>query len=462
MTTEQPAPTADFSTLPQPGEPKAWAPPAITTWKLSNGVKVWYLQQGPAPLVSMYLVVPGGASTDPANKAGLTALVADLMDEGAGGKSALEIGESWERLATDYGISPGTDAVLFHLNMLADKVAPSLELFADVLQRPAFDAKEFQRRKDQALARALADEDRAGTAKTLALRTALFGKGYGAWPPSGTRATLKNITLWDVKSHFPKVIQPDGASVVVVGGIERSEIEPLLEQALGSWKAPGGAKSAALEPSPSKRAVYLVDFPKAPQSSVSIARRSPGTDADDLFPSMQLNRVLGGAFSSRLNLNLREDKGYTYGARSGFNRWRRSGFFSLSADVKTEVTGPAIGEMLDELGALCGSRPITEEERSEAVGGLLMGFPGRFETISGVASQLAQLPMNGWPEDWFEKWPARVRSVTLGEINAAAKRYCSKDDFVVVVAGDRAVVEPQLTTLTDLQIVHVGRAGKKR
>ena len=440
-------PEVDRSKLPTPAPPPKWALPSVQTWKLSNGIGVWFLKYGETPLVSVKLIVPHGAATDPKGKAGLTSLMADLLDEGAGGKTTLELSEQWQRLATDYGASVGTDSVTFGLNTLVDSLGESLALLSDVVRRPKLDRKEFQRRKDQAIAAELSGEARPGNARMVVLRRALFGDGYGAFTPSGTRSTLKKLTLRDVRAHYEKVIAPTGAAFVVVGGVEAAEAKQLLEASFGGWKHKATAATATVSPKAPKRGVYFIDYPGKTQSSVAVARRSDGALTPDLFDALVMNRVLGGQFSSRLNLNLREDKGYTYGARSSFNRWKHAGFFSLTASVKTETTRGTLDEMFREASALCGTRPLSKNERKEAVDGLLLGFPGRFERVSSVASQLSRLPLYGRSPDWYSQWPARVSAVTLQAANAIGKKYCDPEALIVVIAGDRAKVVPTLEGL---------------
>ena len=434
-----------------PLEAKApvWHPPAVSTWQMPNGMTVWYLQQTQAPLMSLQLVFPHGASADPKGKEGLTALTADMLDEGAGDRSALELSEAFQRLATDYGAQTATDAVIVSLDMLAENLGPSLELLVDVLRHPKLPADEFARRKDQRMARALASEADPHSAATVALRRALFGDGYGGRPADGVRGTIETLTLTDVRKQYKALFQPQGVTIVAVGAVDAEHVKAALDGAFGDWKGKPVAKARTVSKALPMRAVYLVDFPGSSQSMVTVARRVPGVQGtDDEFAALLFNWPLGGAFSSRLNLNLREDKGYTYGARAGFNRWRAAGFYGLSAGVKADTTRPSIDEMLKELAAASGDRPITAHEREEAVGGLLLGFPGRFESMGGVAGQLAGLVLDQRPPDWYRGWPERVQSTTLEEVNAAAKRWAGAPDaYIIVVAGDRTSLEPTLASL---------------
>ncbi len=444
-----PPAAVDRTGLPKPAAAPEWQPPAVSTWTMPNGITVWYLKQDQAPLLSLRLVLPRGAATDPRGKAGLTALTADMLDEGAAGKSALELNEAFQRLATDYGVSPATDGVIVALDLLADTLQPSLALLADVLLRPDFPAEEFERRKTQHLARALAAEADPGGTATVVLRRVLFGHGYGSRPAGGVRSTLSALTLADVKAQYAAVFQPKGATLVAVGAVEPHVLKGALDQALGGWEGAPSAEPRVVHKALPAPGIYIADFPGSTQSSVTVARIVPGVDAtDDYFAAEVFNRSLGGAFTSRLNLNLREDKGYTYGARAGFNRWRQAGFYGLSASVKADTTKASIDEMLGELRRVTGEKPVTAQERDEAVGGMLLGFPGRFERMASVAGQLASLALDGRDPDWYRQWPERVKATSAEDAQAAANRYAQPvDRFVIIVAGDRAALEPSLKAL---------------
>lgn len=442
-----PIPPPDRTGLPAAGPSVEWAPPTVTTWKMENGLEVWFLRQTQAPLVSLQLVTARGASTDPVGKAGLTALAVDMLDEGAGGKSALELADAWQRIATDYGASASTDGVTFSLDMLADNLDVSLGLLADVLLRPAFPAEEFARRKQQRVSGALAKEADPMQAMFVNIRRALFPTGYAAFPAGGLRATLEGLTLDDAKAQAAAVVKPEGAVVVVVGDLERATLEAALSKALGEWKgAPAGAVARVSDAAP-ERAIYLVDFPGSTQSAISVARRSPGTAADDAIAATVFNWTLGGAFTSRLNLNLREDKGWTYGARASFNRWQAAGMYLLYAKVKADKTRVSLDEMFKELAAMQGAKPTTAEEHAQALGGLLLGFPAEFERMSSVAGRIATLRLDARPVDYYSTWSAKVGAVTLENARAVGKTYTAADDFLVVIAGDRASVEPTLEGL---------------
>ncbi|MEM9877605.1 MAG: pitrilysin family protein, partial [Myxococcota bacterium] len=409
-------------------------------WTMPNGMRVWHLEQRSAPLVSVRMVFPQGAATDPLGKEGLTSLTGDMLDEGAGTLNALEIGDAFQRLATSYGTSAGVDAVTFRLDMLADELKPSLALAATLLRQPTFPPAEFARRKDLYVAGALSRESEPNAAVGLALRRVLFGKGYLGARPGGTKTSLKRITLADVKAHYSRIFRPEGATVVVVGAVAAPALKTALREVFGDWKgAAAAAVPADVKPAPlPAKAIYLVDFPGASQSTVVAARRTPGVGEADYFDGLVFNRALGGAFSSRLNLNLREDKGYTYGANSYFARYLRVGYHGLSARVKRETTRASVDEMLREIRDVSGARPVTEQEHREAIEGLVKGFPGRFERLSSTAGQIAAEAEEGRDVGWLGAWPSHVQKVTLEGARGAAQKYAETDAYALVIAGDTA------------------------
>jgi zinc protease len=436
-----------YAKLPGPSGPVEWAPDLPQRLVLSNGLPVYYVKQGGTPLVALTLVMPRGSAMDPAGKAGLTALTMDLLDEGASGRDALELAAELERLATDLHAQVEVDHALLAMTLIAQNLEPSLRLLADVVRRPALNVQQFQRRREQQIARIIESTADPVYGRDLALRHALFGDGYGGKPVLGTRASVSALRHADVKRQFSNVVVPDGSAFVLVGNVSAAHVTAILEKTFGDWRGQTGASPAAPTKPLLPRTAYVLDYPGSSQSALAVARRAPGAQAADYFAALVYNRVLGGAFGSRLNLNLREDKGYTYGARSEFVRWQNAGYWGLTARVRAQVTKESTREMLREIADSCGARPIGSAEREAAVQGLLLGFPGRFEGRVETALQMSELPLHDRPLDWYARWPARVEHVTLRDINAVAGKYCDPSELVLVVAGDAQTVTPALAAL---------------
>lgn len=440
-------PGVDRSKLPEPAAPRAWTPPLPEVFRLENQIRVFFIEQRTVPLVSLLMIVPRGSATDPVGEAGLTTLTADLLDEGAGELNALELSENLQRLGTDYSASVDVDYTLLSMQLLTENFAASAKLLADIVRRPRLDKSEFKRRRDQLVAQALANESKPDSARRVLVYKALFQTGYAGSISDGTRSTLKKLAYKDVKQHYKRLIAPDGVELIVVGAISKAALQQGLEDAFGDWHGRSKVEPRKLSEQPVGKAIHIANFPGAAQSSLALIRRAPGADDPDYFAAQVYNRSFGGAFMSRLNLNLREDKGYTYGAASFFKRFKRAGYFGLFADVQSDKTRASLDEMLKELRDSCKKRPLTEQERDESVSGLLLGFPGKFERMSQVAMSFASLPIFDRPIDWYNKWPQRIKDVSLSDANSVAKKYCDPEAYAVVVAGDRKANESALGEL---------------
>jgi zinc protease len=286
----------------------------------------------------------------------------------------------------------------------------------------------------------------------------LFGDGYAGLPPSGTKTSLGAITYNDVKKRVKELTVPEGAHLVIAGMVDSEEASALTSQFFGDWKGKRLKQEPTVsDPAQGKKA-YVVDFEGAAQSSLALAMRA-GTNSDpNYFAEEVMNQKLGESFTGRINMNLREDKGYTYGAFSQFRRYDRAGYYALASDVKSENTGDSIREVFSELTALCSTRPLTQLERDESVEGLLLGYPMTFDQVSSLGYRLVSLPIHERPVDFWSNWPEEVKKITTARANEAARPYCNTEHYQVVIAGDQKTLEPQLKTL-GLEVIALDRDG---
>ncbi len=437
----------DRSKLPDPMGTTNWTPPEVQQWTLKNGLAVWLLEVHEAPLVSLRVVTTHGAATDPVDKAGVASLMVDMMDEGAGDRSALALSEAFQLLATDYGGQAYTDGLVFTLEMLADNVEASLKLFSDVLLRPQFSQKEFERRKAQRIASALAQEASPAYGATAVRRRVLFGTGYGGQLTGGVRQSLEGITLDDLKGRYEGLVKPKGGTIIIVGDTTKTAINALLESTLGEWTGAPSLAVASATPQSNLNAIYAVDYPGSAQSVISLARPTAGTDAEDLFATLVFNKQFSGGFTGRVNMNLREDKGYTYGARGGFERLQKAGSYKIGAKVKRDTTRKSLDEIIKELAWVSGDKPLTEKELNAGKGGMIKSFPGRFERMSSVAGQLVRLVVDGYSPDWYAAWPKRVNEIDLETARSAGTKYTDSTGFAIIVAGDLSKIGESLKGL---------------
>jgi len=394
------------------------------------------------------LVFPSGAASDPAGKAGTTALMVDMLDEGTKDQTALELSDALQRLATDYSSDVGTDAITLRLNMLASNLKPSIALLRDIVRSPAMPKKEYERRKAQRAASALAKEANPQTGQRNTLRRVLYGKGYGSQSTDGTQNSIPKIQYRDLRRQYDATIAPTGAAFVVVGAVKRASLNEVLLANFGDWTGAPTAKAATVEAvREDLHGIHLVDYPGATQSAIAVVRRDAAFDTPTYFQDKLFNRVLGGAFVSRINMNLREDKGYTYGARTTFARRKSSGLFMAYASVKSNTTLLSLLEIKKELEGISGDKPITDAEFSAAQNGLLLGLPGNYERMGKVAGQVHSVAVFNRPASWLTDYPQKVRGVQIQDAHRTAQRVAQWDKMGIIVAGDRALIEADLQKL---------------
>ncbi len=433
-----------YESLPTPKSAPDWAPPAAKKTTLDNGLTVWEMGGTTTPLVSIHLLLPTGSSSDPEGKAGLSLLSADMLDEGAGKMDALELSDHLGELATDYGAQAGIDYVLLSMDGLTENLRESLATLADIVRRPRLTAAEFDRRKEHHIASAIASMDDPDSARHKAIERVLFGEGYAGAPSSGTKASLEAITLADVKQQVKKLTVPEGAHLTVAGNFDSEVLHKAVNEAFGTWKGKLSPNEETVETPPSGKHAFVVDFPGAAQSALAVVTQASSDESADYFPEEVMNEKVGGSFTGRINMNLREDKGFTYGAFSMFRRYEKAGYFAVLTNVKTETTGESVKEIYRELSGLCEGRPLTDKERNEAVEGLLLGFPIQFDEVSALGYRLVTLPVHDRPIDFWQTWPDKIRAVTTSDANAAAAPLCETARYSVVIAGDSRTVTPML------------------
>jgi predicted Zn-dependent peptidase len=326
----------------------------------------------------------------------------------------------------------------------------ALDVYADVLLNPAFPETDFKRLRNSHLAALQQQRDNADAIAGVVYSSILYGNmhPYGR-PLSGNEASLGALAEADVRRFYETHYRPNNAALVVAGDVTAATLLPKLERAFAAWK-PGqvpAANVSAQPPARERAGIYLVDKPGAAQSVIQIGQVGVARSSPDYFPLVVLNSMLGGQFVSRINLNLRENKGYTYGARSNFDYRLGAGPFTASGGVFTNVTKESIGEFLKELRGIRGEIPVTASELEYAKQGILRGFPRGFETPDQIAGRLSSLVLYNLPADYFNTYNARVRAVTLADITRVANRYLTPERMAILVVGDRKAVEPGLRSL---------------
>ncbi|MBM3809700.1 MAG: insulinase family protein [Acidimicrobiia bacterium] len=439
----------DRSKPPAIGPAPSLKMPAIQKQQLTNGLPVWIVEHHEVPLAQVNLIVRSGSAADPIGKYGVGSLTAAMLDEGAGPRAALEIADALEFLGANLSTTSTFDASAVRLSVPVSKLADALPIMADVALKPTFPANELDRLRQERLTGLLQARDNPAALIQIAFPRIVFGPThrYGT-SANGLPPAVEAFTLADLQTFYRLHYRPDNAALLVVGDVTPASIMPMLEKSFGAWKAEGMAPLTAAVPTAPQfksRQVYIVDKPDAPQSQVRIGWVGVPRSTADYAPLEVLNTILGGSFTSRLNQNLREEHGYSYGASSAFDMRLSAGPFLASAGVQSDKTGPAIQEFFNELNNI--SKPIPEEELKKAKNYVALGFPGEFETTGDLARKLEDLVIYNLPEDSYAKFVGQVTSVTASSLQALAARYIQPDRMAVVVVGDRRSIEGPIRQL---------------
>lgn len=432
----------DRSRLPVPGPDRPFHFPRISKRTLPNGLEVRAVTHTAVPVISIVLLVPGGSAADPADRHGLVSITAGLLDEGSRGQSALEVADRVARMGGDLDLEVGADAVVVALTTLDRFVEPALALVQEVVSAPNLLADDFNRIRNLRLERLRQMKDHAGAMAERAFAHAIYGSHPYGHLGLGTTASLTRATVDETRLLHAALFAPEGATLVVVGDRPAGELLDLASTAFGEWHATSSTlavdRAAALASPPAVPLVKLgvVSRPGAAQSELRIGHACAPRATPDYHALLMLNTILGGQFVSRINLNLREAKGYTYGVRTGFDLRRGIGPFVMQTSVGSDVTVPAILEALREIRDISSTRPATADELSLGFATVSKGYPRGFETATQVARSVAQLALHGLPDSYFEDFIPRLAQVTRDDVSRVAARHLDVDRMTTLIVGD--------------------------
>jgi zinc protease len=443
---------ADRSRLPEVGPDPAFRFPRIARHTLQNGLQVRTVEHPTVPVVSMVVQVDGGAVADPPGREGLAAITTDMLDEGTGSLSAIEVSEGLDRIGAQYDADVGADATHVSLTTLSRFADRGAEMLAQLLTQPSFRATDFDRVRQMRLDRLRQLKDLPSAVAERAFIRLMYGEHPYGHLAIGSTESLGATTLEDVTGFHAGRFRPSCTTITVAGPQTHDGLLRLVAQAFSGWsdvetlaEAPPPAVDA-LQPSGASR-LMVVSREGAPQSELRIGHLSARRDSPDYPALLVMNAVLGGEFVSRLNLKLREEKGYTYGARSGFD-WRRGiAPFALRASVHTAATADAISDCLAELDGIRGARQPSEHEMLLAKASLTRGYPRGFETAQQVARSVARLALYGLPDTYFEEFVPRVQAVELADVMRVAEQYVDPARAVALVVGDYQAIAESLRSL---------------
>lgn len=440
----------DRTRPPAVSDPAPLTVPEVHAARLGNGAALRVVEHRELPLVQVTLQIAGGARLD-RDMPGLASFVAGMLDEGAGDRDADTFQAEVAFLGASLRAGVDWDNTEVSLKVSRRNLEAALDLMADMVLRPRFGTTELERQRALRQAGLLQQKDQAGALASLAFDQVMFPEGHPYHRSmGGDSASTARLDSATVRAFHAGSFRPSRASFTVVGDIDEAEARRLLDARFGAWRASGPERTPApvtVRPErPKGTRVYLVDKPDAAQSVIRIGAPGVERTSRDYAAIQVMNTILGGSFSSRLNTNLRETKGYTYGARSGF-QWRPlPGAFVASSDVRTNVTDSSLVEFFRELSTITDSA-VSPEELERAKSYLKLGLPGDLESTSQIAAQIADLAVYNLPLTWLREYAESIDAVTAEDVQRVAKRYVPAENAVVVVVGDLAKVRAGIEAL---------------
>ena len=463
---ESVASTVDRKTLPAVDATPAAPLAAAARGTLSNGMKVVLSRRAAVPVVQLGAIVDGGFAADDPSRPGVAAMTMQMITEGTTSRSALQIADELGALGVNIGAGSGLDVMRVNMSALKDKLDPALAIYADVLQHPAFPQSDLDRVKQNTLARIKQEQVQPYSMGLRVLPLLLYGAGHAYGQPltgSGSEASVRGITRDDLVRFHQAWFKPNHTTLVAVGDITLPELTAKLEQAFASWK-PGDVppKNVATVTGRANQRVYILDRPGADQSYVLAGQLVAPKANPDEVPFQLFNDAFGGAFVSRINMNLRENKHWSYGAFSFPIDARGQRLWMVMAPVQTDKTKESLSEVVSGLRTAVADRPLTTAEITDAKDRTIKTLAGRWETGASVAAALGEIETYGLPKDYYATYADAMRNATDAQVNDAAKKFVNPGQIVWVVIGDRAKIEPGIKSLNLGEVVQLDADGRPK
>jgi zinc protease len=447
-TAEQPAPAgeSDRFKLPEKSAPPELRLPEQKHFVLANGLKVRLVEYERLPIVALNLVADAGGSRDPEARPGLASFTAAMLTEGTKTRTATQISDEAGFLGASISASAGTDGASLGGATLSKHLARFLALFADLAMNPAFRRADFDRVQDERLVTLLQQRDQPQALASRRFGPVFWGKHpYGHYL-LGTEEAVKAMRPRDLAAFHERYWRPSNAELVVVGDVSEPELRPLLEKTLGAWKPGTGAPPLAAEAPAAPKRTILLEKPDAPQAYLLLGMPGLRRSSEAYVPSTVAFQVLGGGMSSRLFRNLREEKGYTYGIYARGDARRLAGASFIVGSVRADVTGAALKELLKEIDRVR-NEPVSEDELKEAKSALVLGLPADFATAGAIAGRLADLSIQGLPDDYWNRYAEQVEKVTAEDVRRFAQTELDPARLTIVMVANPEIVKPQLAGL---------------
>jgi zinc protease len=438
---------------PQPKPAKKISFPRYVTADLTNGLRVLIIEHHEPPIVSLRFLVKSGSAQD-GDLPGLASLTGELLTKGTTTRSALQVAEAIDYVGGQLASGSDWDATYVSATVLTKHLDVGFSLLADVVLDPIFSEEEIERERQQRLTTLIRRKDDAGYLAEAELNSAIFdGHQYGK-PQIGTERSVKALTRADFVEFHNTYFIPGNTILAVVGDISPGEVMGRIQKLFGGWqRQPELADSIRQAKDLEKVSVRVVDKPAAVQSAIRIGHVGIARKSDDFIPIVVLNTLLGGYFNSRININLREGKGYTYGAQTTFDVRKLRGPFVASADVRNAVTDSAISESLYELQRIR-EEPVTPEELAMVKEFLIGSFPLQIETPNQIASKVIDLELYDLPRDFYDTFNDHVEMVTAQDLLHVAQKYLHPDQVAIVVSGDSKEIAPKLQKFGPVDVMN--------
>ena len=440
--------TFDRSVQPVAGANPAVDVPALWQTKTDNGIKILGTQSSETPTTAVFIKIPGGFYNEQTSKVGLSSMTASLMSESTQNYTTEEMSNALEKLGSQVSIYADKTHTNVYVSTLTKNLDATLKLVEEKLFRPAFNADDFERNKKQIIQNIQHSMKDAGYLASNTYSKLLYGDNIAGLPSSGTLNSIEAITLDDVETFYKANFKPQGAQVIIVSDLSEAAVEPKVKSALANWQGKGQSFDVDFtEPNVQTNVIYLVDKPGAPQSQIRIGKRDMVEDiTGEFFKANLMNFALGGTFNSRINLNLREDKGYTYGARSRFWGDKTSGGFTASAAVRADSTAASITEFTNELNNYA-QNGVTDEELMFMRKAINQKDALKYETPNAKLGFLAQILEFDLEPNFVKERNKIVSTISKEEINALAKKHLNAKDMIYLVVGDAKTLRPELEKL---------------
>ena len=451
----------DRKKIPAPGKTPELRVPTWTKGTLANGAELLVSEKHDLPLISFSITLLGGADQfEPAGKQSVASLTAALLSEGTKTRDAEALSNALQLLGTSVNASVIGESGSISFRSTTAKFPATLDILADMLVNPTFPEAGLERLRGQRLVQLTQARAQPGAIANRVFPRVVYGSGH----PYGrvvTEESLKAVTRADLVAFHKAYYQPGRALITVVGDTTAAAVKPIIEKALTAWPK-GGERPSFTFPAvaePKATTIFLVDKPGAAQSTFAIGRPGPPRNTPDYYALQVMNTMLGGMFQSRLNANIREEKGYSYGVSSNFGYGKGPGPFRTGGDIVTEKSDAALVEFMKELRGILGARPVTDEELSVAKDALIQRLPGTFASVGSINSALTGLWVQNLPDDYYQQYTKRIAAVTRDDVQRVAKQYVTVDKLDIVIVGDRKVIEGPLKATGIAPIVYYDIEG---